>query len=214
MGKEIKTYTKRTATLLIYPAKPIQALVLLLSALWLFGCATPTMTKDTSTGEAKTPLIEQVNVSSSPSETVIEIINSRSAPYAAFKLIDPPRVILDIRGEAGKDLPPLIKVGNSNLNEIRFEEGKTQAMTTRMVLNLSRPVDYRVMDTDNIIRLALTPKQVMTKAQQQEEDKTSRVMEEKKEPTEAGIVPSEPRILLKPRASVLNQVLGIDFTIC
>lgn len=212
MGKEIKIYTKRVASLLIYPAKPIQAIAILVTVLWLLGgCVTPS-TKEISADEAKGPIIEQVKVSSSPSETTLEIINSRSAPYTAFKLIDPPRVILDIRGEPGKDLPSSIPVNNSNLKEIRFEEGKTQAMTTRMVVDLSRPVDYQAMATDNMIRLTFTPKKIMTKAQKQEQEDRSKAMQEKKEPAEARVVPSEPRILLKPRASILNQVLGIDFT--
>jgi len=199
MCKKISVLKKGISSFIIYPA----------IAIWLFsGCATPSSSVAINSDEAKGPVIEQIKVSPSPLETVVEITNSRYTPYTAFKLADPPRVILDIRGTPSGDLPQTTKINDENLLEISFEEGKTQAMTTRMVANLARQVDYQVVATDNVIRLTLTKKQLMPEAKEQIEPKASPVVQEKKEPVEA----KEPRIFLKPRSSDLNQVLGIDFT--
>lgn len=201
MGKKLKPNQKGISSLCIYLA----AALLLLGA-----CATPPTKEDTSK-EAMVPVIEQIKVTPSPQETVVQIINSRPAPYAAFKLTNPPRIILDIRGKTGSNLSPKTAVNDGNVNEIVFEEGKTQAMTTRMTLSLARAIDYKVVSSDNIISLTLTPKQTEPQAKKEGAEKVSSA-EVKKEPTEEQYTPAEPRVLFQPKPSDLNQVLGIDFT--
>jgi len=162
---------------------------LALATLLITGCAT---TKKDVPEEVTETTIEQLTVSTSQLETAVEIVNSRSTPYTAFRLADPPRVILDIRGVPSSTLPREKDVKDGHVKEIRFEEGTPQVDTTRMVVNLERLLDYKVSAVDNTIRLSLIHK----------------AEEEAKAPYTA----SEPRIHFKPRPSDLNQVLGIDFT--
>ena len=177
----------------------------------LSGCAT-TSTNQTTPDESKAPVIESIKVSPFPEQTVVEIINSRSAPYAAFKLDNPPRIILDIRGRLGSDLSKTTDVNDGNVKEIRFEEGKTQTMTSRLVIGLLRPLDYQIDEEDNIIRLTLTAKQLATKVSEPIKAVASSPSQETEESNKAPVTPSEPRIFVKPGPSDLNQVLGVDFT--
>jgi hypothetical protein len=68
---------------------------------------------------------------------VVEIVSSRSAPYTGFKLIDPPRFVLDIRGMPDENLTRTTEVNDGNVKEIRFEKSQTQPMATRMVVDLA-----------------------------------------------------------------------------
>ena len=203
MGKKIVINKKRFSSLLIYPA----------IALWLFsGCATSPDLNESMSDADRVPLIEQVNVNPSPSETVVEVVSSVSTPYTAFQLADPPRVVLDIRGVMGTDLSMDTEVNEGNIADIRFQEGKTQAMTSRMVVNLKRAMDYRITAADNKIRLILTPKPEKGETKPERKTEISQVVPGTTEPEKEEISPSEPRILFKSRPSDLNQVLGIDFT--
>jgi type IV pilus assembly protein PilQ len=115
--------------------------------------------KDRPYAEGQPASIEDIRVTASEGErTVVEIVNSKSAPYTAFKLIDPPRLVLDIRGVPGKELPRVTQVNDGNVQDIRLEMGKTQAMTSRVVLGLSREGDYTIDEKDNVILLTYVPK--------------------------------------------------------
>jgi type IV pilus assembly protein PilQ len=140
----------------------------------------------------------------------VEIQSSRPTHYTAFTLIDPPRVILDIRGEPGPGLRQTTEVNDGNVREIRFEKGKTQTMTTRLVVALVRAVDYDAVEQENRIRLTLTPKGPPPGTAQRSEDQTDAGPQEAAKP--GVITPAEPRIFFKPRPIGLNQVLGVDFT--
>ena len=199
MGKKFNLNQKGISSLIIYLAVMV---------LFLGACTTPP-TKQATSQEAVIPVIEQVKVTPSPLKTVVEIMNSRSATYTAFKMTDPPRIILDIRGEPGASLPPTTTVNDENVNEIIFEKGKTQAMTTRMTVSLARLLDYKVLSSDNTIRLTLTPEPVKPQAKTKEDLKAASA---EVEPKEAQYTPAEPRVLFEPRPTDLNQVLGIDFT--
>jgi predicted Ser/Thr protein kinase len=92
-------------------------------------------------------------------------------------------------------------VNDGNVKEIRFEKSQTQPMATRMVVDLARAVDYRVVDRDNVITLTLTPR-----------GESPQAALEKERAEKAEGVEAEPRIFFKPRPIGLNQVLGVDFT--
>ncbi|MGD8984363.1 MAG: AMIN domain-containing protein, partial [Desulfobacteraceae bacterium] len=178
-------------------------------ALLLGACATPS-SQQVSSEVSEAPVIESLQVQPSPEQTVVEIQNSRPTHYTAFTLIDPPRVILDIRGEVGPDLRQTTEVNDENVREIRFEKGKTQTMTTRVVVALARAVDYEAVEQENRIRLILTPKGTPPGTAQLSEGRTGKGPQET---AEAGVItPAEPRIFFKPRPIGLNQVLGVDFT--
>ena len=133
----------------------------LVIAIWvLIGCATSSTTQQ-PTEEAASPSIEAITISSSGDEmTVVEITNTRSVPYTTFKLIDPLRVVLDISGVPGGELPLLTPVNDGNVIGIHLEQGKADDKTTRVVVGLARDLDYEVAERDNSIRLMLSPKSV------------------------------------------------------
>lgn len=188
--------------------------ICLFIGLWLLnGCATPVKTASIPE-EPEVPVIENILVSTTPSGTLLELISSKPAPYTGFKLNDPPRIIIDVRGAPGKYLPLTKDIKAGNIDMVRFEPGKTEAITTRMIANLTGPIDYNVEAEDNIIKLTINPKQqdtttqALQKNQMPQVSQTDKGMLEKDKP----VTPSEPRIFLKPKTADLNNILGIDFT--
>ncbi len=170
--------------------------------LFFSACATPT-TQQTVTEESETPIIESLSVRPSAEGTVVEIVNSRPAPYMAFKLIDPPRVIVDIPGKLGSGLQKTTKLDDENVREIRMEPGATQTLTTRMVVSLVRDVDYETVDQGPIITLTLTPREPFRVAE------VSKIAEAPEPPQSDS---AEPRIFFDPDETTgLNQILGVDY---
>ncbi|MCJ7775999.1 MAG: AMIN domain-containing protein, partial [Desulfobulbaceae bacterium] len=182
-------------------------------AIWvLIGCATSSTTQQ-PTEEATSPSIEAITISSSGDEmTVVEITNTRSVPYTTFKLIDPLRVVLDISGVPGSELPLLTPVNDGNVIGIHLELGKADDKTTRVVVGLARDLDYEVSERDNSLRLMLSPKSDPGESSKQ--SGTSMAIEPKQtgDAGESEQKTTEPRIFFEPRATALNQILGIDFT--
>ena len=108
----------------------------LFSILWLVvgiflvnGCAT-SPNQQIPAEELEVPIIESIGVSPARDRTVVEITNDRTTHFTAFQTVDPPRIILDIRGKPGSTLPEKREVGEGHIDEIAIEKGKTQAMTT------------------------------------------------------------------------------------
>ena len=81
--------------------------------------------------KAKAPVIESIRVMPSPDQTVIEVLSTGTAPYTAYKLFDPPRVILEIRGVRGGSLPLTTTVDSGNVRDIKFEENAGSPTTTQ-----------------------------------------------------------------------------------
>jgi len=187
----------------VYKRVPLfSQICLAIAALVFAGCAAVKMTQPAieDTGPAS---IEAIKVTSFGGETtVIEVVNSKSVPYTTFRLIDPLRLILDIRGVPGTDLLQVTEVNDGNVSDIRVEKGETQTVTTRVVVGMARPGDYKVSEKDNAILLTFVPK--MAALEKAEERKAV-------EPQET-VAPKEPRIFFKPGSLSLNQVLGVDFT--
>jgi len=174
-----------------------------IGALILCGCAT-TVTNQGALEQG--PVIESIKVNPTPNQTVIEIANSAPTSYTAFRLLDPPRIILDVRGKPGSSVPGTTEVNSGNLTTIRLEEGKTQNMTTRVVVGMDGPLDYDVESLDSVIKLTLTPEVGATRA-----PKPS-VAAIEEDAVVSAVTPSEPRIFFKKRPVPLTQILGIDFT--
>ncbi len=173
-----------------------------IGVLFFSACATPT-TQQAVTEESETPIIESLRVRPSAEGTVVEIVNSKPTPYTAFKLIDPPRVIVDIPGELRSGLQKTTELDDENVREIRLEPSATQTLTTRMVVSLARDVDYEVVDQGPIITLTLTPSEPSRVAE------VSKITEAP-EPPQSD--PAEPRIFFDPEETTsLNQILGVDF---
>jgi len=182
-------------------------------AIWvLIGCATSSTTQQ-PTEEATSPRIEAITISSSGDEmTVVKITNTRSVPYTTFKLIDPLRVVLDISGVPGGELPLLTPVNDGNVIGIHLEQGTSDDKTTRVVVGLARDLDYEVAERDNSIRLMLSPKSVPEEISEQSGTDMATGAKETEDAGESEQEATEPRIFFEPRATDLNQILGIDFT--
>ena len=173
---------------------------LALGALILSGCVT------TGTNEAapeKVTMIESMKVNPSPDQTVVEISSTETTPYTAFKKVDPLGVVLDIRGKPSTTLPLTTEVNSGKVKDVRFEESKTQAMTTRMIIGMAGPFDYRVEDIEKGIRVTLVPEAPIVKAPETAKEEGPEVV---------PVTPSDPRVFFKKGPSDLTQILGIDFT--
>jgi len=178
----------------------------------LIGCAT-NVTKVPP--EVPSPgSIETIGVTSTTGEgiTVIDITNSKPVPYTCFKLVAPLRVVLDIQGTPGKDAPLTTKVDDGNVSDIRLQSNMPQASSTRVVVGLSRALDYVVAEKGNVISLKLTPKIVGADTGRKAVATTSVGPQEGKTVEAAEFKAVKPRIFFKPRPVSLNQILGVDFS--
>jgi type IV pilus assembly protein PilQ len=176
------------------------------AGLTLCGCAS-LAENQAATEKALAPVIEAINVTPSQEQTVVEIVNSEPTFFTAFKLLDPTRIVLDIRGVPGSALPRVKDVNNAGVKDIVIEEGKSQLMTTRAVINTTLPLLYQSEPRGNAIVLTLTPEKPLSPA-------ASEVLEKKAVAVESKTVtPSEPRIFFKDHPGSLTQILGIDFTL-
>ncbi len=184
----------------------------LVIAIWvLIGCATSSTTQQ-PTEEATSPSIEAITISSSGDEmTVVEITNTKAVPYTTFKLIDPLRVVLDISGVPGNELPLFTTVNDGNVIGIHLEQGKADDKTTRVVVGLARDLDYEVAEMENSIRLMLSPKSVPEETSEHSATDMAAGVKETEDAGEPELEATEPRIFFEPRTTDLNQILGIDF---
>ncbi len=187
----------------VYKKVPLfTQICLVIAALLCAGCAAVKMSQP-ATEDTAPATIEAIKVTSFGGETtVVEVVSSTSVPYTTFRLIDPARLILDIRALPGKDLPQTTEVNDGNVNDIRVEKGETQAATTRVVVGMARPGDYKVAEKESAILLTFVPQvAALEKAGEQKAVEPQETVE-----------PKEPRIFFKPGSISLNQVLGVDFT--
>ncbi len=150
--------------------------------------------------------IEAIKVHSSGDRvTVVDIVNSRSTQYSAFILVDPPRIILDIQGIPGSELPQTISVNDKNVKDIEMDKGKSQVMTTRVVVGLAGVVDYKVEEKGNIISLKLMPKTGAAETAQREELKISEDLPKTGDSKEAKQDPD--------KTMIINKIIGFDFAV-
>lgn len=198
--------------------KPIQGtrgiallVYLALGALFLGGCATPSA-HQTLPGEATVPLIESMKVNPSLERTVLVISGTRAISYTAFRLMDPPRIVLDIQAGVGKDLPLLSPLNQGSIREVQFEKGIGEPAMTRMVIGLYMPVEYEVKAEDRNIRVVLSHKPFLSQAPAGAGETTAPLQKDSvKEAGAPAQDPSAPRIFFEQKPTDLNQVMGIDF---
>ncbi|MCX5877902.1 MAG: type IV pilus secretin PilQ, partial [Deltaproteobacteria bacterium] len=94
----------------------------------------------------------------------------------------------------------------AGVKDILIEEGKTQMMTTRAVINTTQPVLYQTEPKGNVIALTLIPEKPLPA--------TAEALAKKTAAAEGvTVTPSEPRIFFKDTPGALTQILGIDFTL-
>jgi type IV pilus assembly protein PilQ len=166
-----------------------------------FGCAQQPP-KKAEVFEEKPAEIQSITIVSEPSgeKTTIEITSSRPVPYAAFKLVQPLRIVVGITAlpSEGLTAPPV--TDKKIIKDIRFEKAGKDPIYTRVIATLSQDAEYTVQDQEGIIRLNLSPKVPL-------EGKPAPVTAAKEESLGA----TEPRVFFLPGKSELNQILGVDF---
>lgn len=179
---------------------------LLIMAWLLNGCATA---PDRTPSETSLPAsIEEISVSSvAGGGTVVGIAASKSAPFTTFKLIDPLRVVVDIRATPGPNLSKVREVNDGTVGAIRLAESNSQTLSTRVTIGLTKAADYKVEEKDGLIQLTLRAPGAPAQTEDGGAARDLAVGD-----NEAGAA-SEPRIFFKPRKSGLNQVLGVDFSL-
>jgi type IV pilus assembly protein PilQ len=177
----------------------------------LVGCATSGTVQESS--QAPGPArIEAIEVTPGGQATIVKIVNSKAAPYTTFKLMDPPRLVLDIQGVPEKGLRPLIEVNDRRIGQIQTKNSEDQPTATRVVVGLKGSSEYTIGAQDNIITLALTDAQRTEQPAPAPDAERPPGTQEAEKAKDSGGQPVEPRIFFKPRAETLNQVLGVDFT--
>jgi hypothetical protein len=172
----------------------------------IFSCApAPIKKKTTDIAEEAPPKIESINVISDPhaKETIIEITSSKLISYAAFKLVQPLRIIVDINALPAEGLTGPAVFNGKIIKAINLERIKDKPISTRLVATLTQDVEYDVQEQDRKITLLLSPKKPAEKKEKEEVTITA-IKEEKVEP-------KEPRSFFSPGKTKLNQVLGVDF---
>ncbi len=166
-----------------------------------FGCA-QAPPKEAEVVEEKPAEVQAIRVLTEPSEdkSIIEITSTRPVPYAAFKLVQPLRIVVGITAAPSEGLTIPTVPDEKFIKDIRFEQTEKEPVSTRVIATLSQDAEYTVEDQEGIIRMALFPKEPL-------EEKPAPVAATKEEALGA----KEPRVFFLPGKANLNQVLGVDF---
>lgn len=188
---------KRGWTLLAYVA---------VAGFILGGCAT-LPANQAARQKAQAPIVQSFEVRPSADRVVVEFVSSEPTPYTAFKLLDPLRIVLDIRGELAEALPRGKDIYVAGVTDLRLEAGKTQAMSSRAVIGANRPVDFDVKSSDRVITVTITPEKKDASPPSETAEKGPGAVESRGPDT-----PHDPRIFFKERPGDLTQILGLDFT--
>ena len=171
----------------------------------VFGCAQAPVKKEvTGITEEKPAQIESINVISDPSDkkTTIEITSSKLISYAAFKLVQPLRLIVDFNALPAQGLTGPDVINDRLIKDIHFERLKDRPLSTRLIATLIQDVEYNVAEKDRIIKLLLSPKKPVETVKKELPSMPTK---------EEEIVAKEPRLFFSPSKTELNQVLGVDF---
>ncbi len=183
----------------------ISLLITFLLTFLVFSCAQAPVKKEVAgIIEEKPTQIESIKVISDPSDekTMIEITSSKLVPYAAFKLIQPLRLIVDLNALPAQGLTEPDIINDRFIKGIHFEKVKDRPVSTRLIATLIQDVEYNVREEDKTVKFLLSAK------------KTSEI-EKKQLPStpaeEDEVAAKEPRLYFSPSKTQLNQILGVDF---
>lgn len=182
---------------------------LVIATLCFFGCATGGKLNQSSEKSGYSTVEDLKVRTQAPDITLLDIIYAGPASYTVFQLVDPLRLVLDIEGTAGSNLPELTRVNNGYVTDVRVKKNINGHANTRVVVRLAKALKYETAKKDNIITIRLMPE---TSAQSLEgESGMSSVSQDSVDVDEAVKEVSEPRIFFKPDSKSPNQTLGIDF---
>ncbi|MFZ0449999.1 MAG: type IV pilus secretin PilQ [Desulfatiglandaceae bacterium] len=178
----------------------------------IYGCASTPKQVDESAKTAPA-ILETVNVRSiGANETVVELLCSRMIPYTAFKLIDPNRVVMDVAGDAEAQALGTRQVKDGNVDQVSVEKDRSRTNMTRVVVFLTRKLDYQVEKRGTSLLLSLKKPPVADETEQSGVAKKSATPGASTEGENAKVTEEKPRIFFKAGKDNLTQILGVDFT--
>ena len=169
------------------------------------SCAQTPITKEvTGTIEEKPAQIESINIISDPSHegTMVEITSSKNMSYAAFKLIQPLRLVVDFNALPAQGLTDPGVINDRLIKDMRFEKVKERPLSTRLIATLIRDVEINTSEKERTVTFLLSPKKGVEIV-----ETPLPLLPEKEEEKQA----KEPRLFFSPSKIKLNQILGIDF---
>jgi type IV pilus assembly protein PilQ len=118
------------------------------------GCVTGTA--GAPGGETRPPVsIEDIRLLPEAEGNAVEIRCSAATPYSAFKRMHPPRIVVDILGEPGPDLPRALYFKQGPVKRITSEGIGEDLPNTRVVVYPEGEPDYRVAEEGDAIILRL-----------------------------------------------------------
>ncbi len=171
----------------------------------VFSCAQAPVKKEVAgIIEEKPTQIESIKVISEPSDekTMIEITSSKLVSYAAFKLVQPLRLIVDLNALPAQGLTGPGDINDRLVKDIYFEKVKDRPLSTRLVATLTQDIEYNAREEDKTVKFLLSAK------------KTSEIAEKQLPSTpakEEEMAAKKPRLYFSPSKTQLNQILGVDF---
>jgi type IV pilus assembly protein PilQ len=187
---------------------------LLFCGLLVYACGTPSATRvGEGQKESTRTIIDEIRNSSSQDYSAVTIVSSQASPYSSFKLMSPPRIIIDMKAEPEINLKKLMKVQDGLIDTISIGERGGPAGTTRIIVHLSKEdFEYNIKSEGNQLFLKVSPvspKPVIQQMPPPPQPATAAVAEVPGPgPKPAG---QGPRIFFRPGPSPLTQVLGVDF---
>jgi type IV pilus assembly protein PilQ len=76
--------------------------------------------------------------------------------YKAFKLVNPQRLVIDVKGVHNRVPARIVEVGRGDVRQVRVSQfSSAPEAVTRVVVDLDRPVEYRVDRAGTQLRVAL-----------------------------------------------------------
>ncbi len=171
----------------------------------VFSCAQAPVKKEVAgIIEEKPTQIESIKVISDPSDekTMIEITSSKLISYAAFKLVQPLRLIVDLNALPAQGLTGPGVINDRLVKDIYFEKVKDRPLSTRLIATLTQDIEYNARENGKTIKFLLSPKKTVEIAEKQPPSLPAK---------EEEMAAKEPRLFFSPSKTTLNQILGVDF---
>ena len=185
--------------------KSISLLIIFFLTFLVCSCAQAPVKKEVAgITEENSTQIESIKVISDPSpeKATIEITSSKLVSYAAFKLVQPLRLVVDFNALPAQGLTNPDVSNERLIQSIHFEKVKNKPASTRLIATLQQDVEYNVREADNTIKFMLLAK----KTAEIEAKQVSSTPAEDEE-----VVAKKPRLYFSPSKTQLNQILGVDF---
>jgi type IV pilus assembly protein PilQ len=171
----------------------------------VFSCAQAPVKKEVAgIIEEKPTQIESIKVISDPSDekTMIEITSSKLISYAAFKLVQPLRLIVDLNALPAQGLTGPGVINDRLVKDIYFEKVKDRPLSTRLIATLTQDIEYNARENGKTVKFLLSPKKTVEIAEKQPPSLPAK---------EEEMAAKEPRLFFSPSKTTLNQILGVDF---